>query len=65
MFSCGLGILGYIYYQTSLDEYEFLIKMNLNIFTIYYLIVQRRPNFQLITNQHQNVLEIIIVAVKI
>ena len=46
MFSCGLGILGYIYFQTSLHEYKFLIEMKLNCFTIFYLIVQKRPNFQ-------------------
>ena len=34
-----------IYYQTSLHEYKCLIEMNLNRFTIFYLIVQRRPNF--------------------
>ena len=64
MFFCGLGILGYINYQTSLHEYKFLIEMNLNLFTIFYLIVQRRPNFQSLTNQHLNVIEITIVAVK-
>ena len=40
-----------------MNMYKCLIKMNLNHFTIFYLIVQS-------TNQHRNVLEITIVAVK-
>ena len=45
MFSCGLGILMYIYYQPSLHEFRFLNEI-LNCLTIFYLIVQRQPNFQ-------------------
>ena len=57
MFSCGLGIFGYIYYQTSLHECEFLIEMNLNRFSIFYHIVQKRHNFNQSTNQLWHVLE--------
>ena len=45
MFFSGLGILEYIYYQTSLHERKFLIKMNLNSYTIFFT-VQRRQKFQ-------------------
>ena len=53
MFSSGIGLLGYIYYQTSLHEYKYLIEMNLNRLTIFYLNVQRRPNVQ--SNQLINI----------
>ena len=43
MIFSGLGILGYIYYKTSLHECKFLIQMNLNCF-FFYLTLQRRHN---------------------
>ena len=64
MFSCGLGILRYINYQTSLREYKFLIKMNLNRFKFFILLYKDDLISNQSTNQHRNVLEITIVAVK-
>ena len=64
MFSCGLCILGYIYYQTSLHEYECLIEMNLKVSLFFILLYKDDLISHQSTNQHRNVLEITKVAVK-